>query len=66
VHFFWGSFDLAATLARQEAVRVGLSEAKNEVVFHLVPPTDPMSPACARPTTTVGGTVEVTIRAVPR
>jgi|GEM_PF-2202292 len=58
--------DQAAVLARQEAARVGLSEARSEVVFHLVPAADANLPTCARPTTTVGGTVEVTIRAVPR
>jgi hypothetical protein len=58
--------DQAAALARQEAARVGLDETRGDVVFHVVPATDATSPTCARPTTTVGGTVEVTIRAVPR
>lgn len=56
----------AADLARQEATRLGFSEEQNGIVFHEVPPTDPNTPTCARPTTTVAGTVEVTIRAVLR
>jgi hypothetical protein len=60
------SVDEAADLARREAVGLGLSEAQREVVFHVVPPTDPDQPACARVTTVVGGTAEVTIRSAAR
>jgi hypothetical protein len=58
--------DEAAALARREATSLSLSEAKREVVFHVVPPADPAQPTCARVTTVVGGTAEVTMRAVPR
>lgn len=54
--------DQAAELARREAATLGLSEAKREVVFHVVPAADPAQPTCARVTTVVGGTAEVTIR----
>lgn len=58
--------DQAAELARQEATRLGFSEVGNGIIFRLVAPTDADVATCARPTTTVAGTVEVTIRAVPR
>jgi hypothetical protein len=55
----------AAAVARREAASLGLSEAAREVVLHVVTPTDP-APTCARATTVVAGTAEVTVRAVPR
>ena len=60
------SVDEALAVARQEAVRLGLEENAREIVFHIVPPSDPAALTCARPTTGVGGTVEVTLRAAPR
>ncbi len=60
------SVDEALAVARQEAVRLGFDENAHEVVFNVVPPTDPAAATCARPTTGVGGTVVVTLRAVPR
>lgn len=59
--------DEAAALARREAARLGMDELSGEsgeVVFHVIPPADPNVPTCARPTTVVGGSVEVTLRAV--
>ncbi len=56
----------AADMARREAASLGLNEAKREVVIHVVPPTDPHRAMCARATTVVRGTAEVTIRATAR
>ncbi len=56
----------AAELARREAERLGLSEAAGQVVFHVVPPDAAQPGTCARVTTVVGGTAEVTIRASAR
>lgn len=50
----------AAARARQEAARLGLREAAGEVVFNVV--SSEVPGGCARPTTVVGGTVQVTIR----
>lgn len=58
--------DQAADIARQEASRLGFSEVDRGIVFHIVAATDPKVATCARPTTDVAGTVEVTVRAVPR
>ncbi|HEV3400336.1 MAG TPA: hypothetical protein VG078_00815, partial [Acidimicrobiales bacterium] len=60
------SVDQAAELARREAATLGLREANREVVVHVVPAVDAAQPTCARVTTVVGGTAEITIRAVPR
>jgi hypothetical protein len=60
------SLDEGLALARHEAARLGLDENAGEVVFHIVPPSDPAAATCARPTTGVGGRVEVTLRAAPR
>ena len=56
----------ALAVARHEAARLGLEENAREIVFHIVPPSDPAAATCARPTTGVGGRVEVTLRAAPR
>lgn len=58
--------DVAAELARAEAARLGFDLATGEIVFHVVAaPADDPRPTCARPTTNVGGRVEITLRAVP-
>jgi hypothetical protein len=56
----------AATLAREQAARLGLRESIGEVVFNIVPATDSSRPTCARATTVVGGATQVTIRAAAR
>lgn len=58
--------DEALDLAREQATRLGLREETGHIVFTVVPSAEPAAPTCARPTTVVGGTTQVTIRAVPR
>jgi hypothetical protein len=57
--------DEALDLAREQATRFGLREETGHIVFTVVPSAKPAAPVCARPTTVVGGTTQVTIRAVP-
>lgn len=58
--------DAATARAQAEAQQLGFNLTNGEIVFHTVPaPAGDARPTCARPTTNVGGRVEVTLRAVP-
>jgi hypothetical protein len=58
--------DEALDLARKQATQLGLREEAGHIVFTIVPSAEAAGPTCARPTTVVGGTTKVAIRAVAR
>lgn len=60
------TLDEATLRAQREAEAFGFDQSYGEIVFNIVPSPDGDSrDTCARPTTNVGGRVDVTLRAVP-